>query len=296
MKIVITIFALPHEIDDLEQVVFQLKRASHLLSSHNTWAVDITVATSDYLVDWRRSSMPKSYFFEKLNRFHQLSDWCDCHFQLSDTMKGSLAQKHFSYNKHADADIYIWLDPDIIFGESTLALIESCITRMERDSLFILSPEIVKMWDSTWDCLVCDRFLDKPFDYQQHNNPFEDSGVKGEITLQEVKNTSPKQPRFKVGSGFFTTLPRNLFDYIPFPQSFGHYGLEDTFIMWAAEKLVASGKEEIKQFKIKNLVVCENYKYRFASQYTSHLSLHNRKEELKAISQRNFQTELAKIG
>jgi hypothetical protein len=32
--------------------------------------------------------------------------------------------------------------------------------------------------------------------------------------------------------------------------------------MWAAEKLMTTTDIEIHQFKIKNLVICENYKYR----------------------------------
>ena len=50
---------------------------------------------------------------------------------------------------------------------------------------------------------------------------------------------------------------KKLLDRITIPDSLGHYGLEDTFIMWGSEKLKIG-----QQFKIKNLVVCENYKYR----------------------------------
>ena len=258
MKIVLTIFALPQEIDDLEITVLQLKKAAKYLSGRHQWAMDITVATSDYLVDWQRSSLPRSFFFDKLKRLHVLTDWCAPHFQTSDSMRGSLVQKVYSYNRHADADIFIWLDPDIVFDERTLSFIEMAVEELKSSGLYVLTPEIVKMWDTTWDCIVNRDFLEKPFDYQKNNDPFSDAGIRGEIVLKEVVNNVPNQPRFKFGSGFFATMPRALFEAIPFPKTFGHYGLEDTFIMWAAEKLVRHRKAEIRQFKLEKLIVCEN--------------------------------------
>jgi len=78
------------------------------------------------------------------------------------------------------------------------------------------------------------------------------------------------------------------------PESFGHYGYEDTFIMIACEKLVREG-EDIQQFKIKNLVVCENYKYRNNSHYINNISVYDRREEFKKIGFNAFNDEIKKI-
>ena len=78
---------------------------------------------------------------------------------------------------------------------------------------------------------------------------------------------------------------KKLLDRITMPDSLGQYGLEDTFIMWGSEKL------RIGQFKIKNLVVCENYKYRD----NKHLSIYksiDRREEFKQIAIKNFPLEI----
>ena len=51
----------------------------------------------------------------------------------------------------------------------------------------------------------------------------------------------------------------------------------------------------IQQFKIKNLVVCENYKYRDNSFYKSFLSVNDMRETYLAFAEENAQMELQKI-
>ena len=65
--------------------------------------------------------------------------------------------------------------------------------------------------------------------------------------------------------------------------------------MIAAEKLVQTKQLDIQQFKLKNLVVCENYKYRNNSHYINNLSIYDRREEYKQIAESNFGKELEKI-
>jgi hypothetical protein len=62
--------------------------------------------------------------------------------------------------------------------------------------------------------------------------------------------------------------------------------------MWAAEKLMTTTDMEIYQFKIKNLVICENYKYRNNSHLLNHLSAFDKRDEFKKISEENFNQEL----
>ena len=102
------------------------------------------------------------------------------------------------------------------------------------------------------------EFLDKPLDYQKTNDPYKDSGIKGEVSIETVQNNFQNQPRFKFGGGWFTCISTPLLKRIGVPQSFGHYGYEDTFVMWASEKVIKTKGIDIQQFKLKNVVVCEN--------------------------------------
>lgn len=296
MKIVISIFCLPYEIDELENTLNQLRKSSYYLDNKIEWTLDVTMCISNDMVNWNKSSLSKSYFIDKLLKLSSHTDWCLKTFQASETIKGCVSQRRHCLKTYEDADYFIWLDTDIIFEERTLSYIESTIkTVSDQYQYSIITPEIVKIWDNTWDCLVNEQFLDKPIGYQKTNDPYKDSGIKGEISIQTIQNTIPNQPRFKFAGGWFTCISGNLLRRIGIPQSFGHYGYEDTFVMWASEKITQTTSDEIYQFKIQNLVVCENYKYRNNSHYINNLSVYDRREEFKKIAESNFNLELEQI-
>ena len=293
MKVVISIFCLPYEIDDLENTLNQLKKASHYIDKKIDWYLDVTMCLADDMVNWNKSSLPKKFFEDKLLKLLSITDWCTKNIQTSTEIKGCVSQRRYSLEKHREADYFIWLDTDIIFDERTLFYIEQSIKGTNKDYLqTIITPEIVRVWDNTWDCIVNEQFLDKPLEYQKTNDPYKDSGIKGDISIVPVNNSNSPQSRFKFAGGWFTCISGKLLNRIGVPDSFAHYGYEDTFLMVGSEKLVREQNEEIHQFKIKNLVVCENYKYRGHYHYLNSLSVYDRREEFKKISHDNFLPEL----
>jgi len=294
MKIVISIFALPYEIDELEKTLFQLKKSSQYISKKIEWVLDITMCVSDEMVNWKKSSLSKDYFIDKMLRITSQVDWCTKYIQTSEQILGCVSQRRESLKKHQDANFFIWLDTDIIFEETTLAYIENTIqSTYENYPYSIITPEIVRIWDTTWDCLVNENFIDKPLDYQKTNDPYEDCGVTGDISVETVFVDIKGQPEFKFAGGWFTCISGDLLRKIGIPDSFGHYGYEDTFVMHASHHL--SRQINIQQFKIKNLVVCENYKYRNFYEYQENLSMIDRREEFKKISFDNFKPELESL-
>ena len=293
MKVVISIFCLPYEIDDLENTLNQLKKASYYIDKKIDWCLDVTMCLADDMVNWNKSSLPKKFFEDKLLKLLSITDWCTKNIQTSTEIKGCVSQRRYSLEKHREADYFIWLDTDIIFDERTLFYIEQSIKGTNKDYLqTIITPEIVRVWDNTWDCIVNEQFLDKPLEYQKTNDPYKDSGIKGDISIVPVNNSNSPQSRFKFAGGWFTCISGKLLNRIGIPDSFAHYGYEDTFLMVGSEKLVREQNEEIHQFKIKNLVVCENYKYRGHYHYLNSLSVYDRREEFKKISHDNFLPEL----
>ena len=296
MKVVISIFCLPYEIDDLENTLIQLKKASYYIDKKIDWCLDVTMCLADDMVNWNKSSMPKKFFEDKLLKLLSTTDWCTKNIQTSTEIKGCVSQRRFSLEKHREADYFIWLDCDIIFDERTLFYLEQGMKGTNKDYLHtVITPEIVRVWDNTWDCIVNEEFLDKPLDYQKTNDPYKDSGIRGDISIVPVLNSNSPQSRFKFAGGWFTCISGKLLNRIGVPDSFAHYGYEDTFLMVGSEKLVREQNEEIHQFKIKNLVVCENYKYRGHYHYLNSLSVYDRREEFKKISHDNFLPELKKI-
>lgn len=295
MKGVITIFILPYEIDDLHRVLHQLKRSSFYLSDNIDWTVDVTMTIGSEMVDWSESILPKSFFEERLFELESEVDWCSVNFRSSSEINGCISQRRFALNTYNEADFFIWLDTDIIFDTRTLGYFQNSVQSIHSmyDN-YIITPEIVRIWDHTWDCLVNDKFLDKQVNYHLEHDPYEDSGIHGDVKLETVHNNIPNQPRFKFAGGWFTVISGNLLRTIRLPESFGHYGADDTFIMYGSEKLISRG-EEVVQFKLKNVVVCEDYKYRNHKSYTNHLKTFDRRDEYRKRANSNFNSELNNI-
>jgi len=188
-----------------------------------------------------------------------------------------------------DSKYYLWLDTDIIFDPLTLAHSINSIDVIEYAGFpkFVSIPEIVRQWDSTWDCLVNERFITKPIGYQATNNPHIDATIYGDPKLEEVRNNVPNQPYMKFGGGWFALISKELMKAIPFPENYGHYGLDDTYLMWGANILQ---DPTIKQFKLKNIVVCENYFDRITT-YKGQIQFIDKREEYK-----KYNEELLYIG
>jgi hypothetical protein len=290
MKFCISIFALPHEIDDLDLTLTQLGKAFEYVDESN-YILDVTLGVSNDLVMWEQSKLPLSYFQDKFNIMLNKCWWIkNKHFRLSENeVQGCVSKRRQTWLDHQDVDYHIWLDTDIIFDERTLTYLENVAGQLD-DKHAIITPEIVKVWDNTWDCLVNKNFLDKPNDYQKTNNPYKDSGIKGDISVETVVCNAPGQPTMKFAGGWFTCISKNILDKVTVPKSFGHYGLEDTFIMNSLELLKLG-----TQYKIKNLVVCENYKYRNNLHLTNYLASISRKDEFLKVAQNNFRTEIEKV-
>lgn len=296
MRIVISIFTLPHEIDELEATLTQLRRASYYLNKKHEWVLDVTMCLADDMVNWNQSSIPKQFFIDKMLKLSACVDWCAKYFKIEDSIKGCVSQRKQTLTQHDTADYYIWLDTDIVFDERTLTYFETILPIVEQQTKYsIITPEIVRIWDSTWDCLVNENYINKSLNYHKSNDPYVDSGIKGDVGLESISNSIPNQPRFKFAGGWFTCLSGDLLRRIGIPESFSHYGYEDTFVMWGAEKLMKTSDINIQQYKIKNLVVCENYRYRNNSHYINNLSIIDRREEFKKIAEENFNEELTKL-
>jgi len=296
-KIVITSFVMPHELDDLERVLIDLNKASKFIDGNN-YEFYISFSVSDYLFDWENSKIDKQFFIDRFNSLKPLTDWAaNSTYQIRDEIIGAFQTKRYAHIECKDATHFIWLDTDICFDERILFYMENAINVLKEEKIdkYFVTPEIVKYWDTTWDCLVNEKFINKELDYCKNCNPFVDSGEHGDVSIETVVNNVPGQPKTKFGAGWFTLLSKPLLDRIPLPESMGAYGPDDTFLMWAIEKLNNQKMDWIYQFKLKNYVICENYVYRNRKHYDTIINRIDRKEEFKKQAYNNFQTELDKI-
>jgi len=280
----LVVHILPQEIDWFEWQSKQLKQGSYYLDNDDKVLIDVTLNLN--LVKWEESKIPKEYFIEKFNNIKKLYDWADTNFIIDNDniCLGCNDKRRDSINKSISDNI-IYLDADLIFNPYILKYsIDSA--KIIEDEYYIVSPQIPKMWDNTWDSLVNKEFVNllpshenyKSFDAYKISNVFNDFNLKHNNT-------------FKMGGGWFNLISTNLLKYIKIPESLGPYGLDDTFIIECA-KLMKNQNYHINQYIIENMIVAENLKYR-DNLYEKYLKVIDMKDDFRKNSHEVFTNEVS---
>jgi hypothetical protein len=152
---------MPHELDDLERVLVDLNKTSKYVDGNN-YEFYISFSASDYLFNWANSKVDKQFFIDRFNSLKSLTDWASkSTFQIREEIMGAFSNKIYAHRECNDATHFIWLDTDICFDDRILHYMESAVDVIESENItnkYFITPEIVKYWDTTWDCLVNETF------------------------------------------------------------------------------------------------------------------------------------------
>jgi len=294
MKGVITIFVMPQEIEDLALLLYQLKTNSVFVSGEVQYKVDITLCLSDELTDWENTKLPKDYFRERIQELcAKYLDWCEYELVIENGKQilGCVSQRRESLKKNPDSDFFIWLDCDMLFKESTLFYAETVYKIIKEQGLemFIVTPQFVKQWDNNWDIIVNKNYWNTDINYHLNNDSFRD------IYPQEEKTGIAQINQFKFAGGWFTLITKSLLEKIGIPESFGHYGLEDTFIM-ACSAMLSQKDIPVYQFIMENLICGENKRYRTNDTIRKYITSKDRKEEFRKIAESNWDKEISNFN
>ena len=289
MKGVITIFAMPQELEDLALTLNMLKRNSAFIDPSVQYKVDVTMCLSDELTDWENSKLPKEYIKERtIELVEKYLDWCLWDLQWDNpNILGCVSQRRTSLQRNTDADFFIWLDCDFIFKDTTLYYITSAYQMIKQSGIdnFIVTPQFVKQWDTTWDVVVNENYLSYPLNYHESANVY----IDGLPQLQEINVKEIETIKF--AGGWFTLLPKTLLNKIGIPESLGHYGLEDTFVS-ECSKIMKSKGDNVSQFVLENLIIGESYTNRPNQTIKKYITSKSKKQEFTKIATDNFPNEL----
>lgn len=287
MKTQIIVHLMPYEIDWFEWQAKQLKVSSHYLKSDDNITLDITLNLN--FVDWNDSKIPKEFFIEKFNHcIDTCFDWCDVikDINTDKTCLGCADKRRTSIRTYKDVDAFIYLDADLIFSPLTLKLLLDS-AKLVNNEYFIISPQIPKLWDDSWNVLMNSTYADFPWDNKTFIDPYTViTTVYGNPLLKPISN-------FKLGGGWFNLISTNLLRLIDLPDSFGSYGPDDTFLMYGAQILKQAGYD-VQQWVVENLVVSENHKYRVNS-YTNLLVNTNDRNKFREDSDTKLIEEVHKL-
>lgn len=162
---------MPWEIDHALLIADKLKDSINYIDNTHTIYIDTVLNLSSYIIDWNQSQLPKEFFIEKYNLFNDILGSRFIH--KSKIYDGSELYGHLDLQKQlsqSNIDYYWLICPDITFSTTLLYyLIES--SKQLNDEYFVLTPQIYKCWDATWDLLVNKNFKDIPYSqYLQKNS------------------------------------------------------------------------------------------------------------------------------
>lgn len=281
-KVLIHLFPMVDDIDNLERtLVFLRQNALHVDKSKFYVILDVTYPLSDYFVDWGKSTIKQDYFINKFENLKKYGDWCDeSYFHIDEEIKGCIDMCINNIYRY-DVDSTIMLDNDIVFNPYTLnTMLEAALIAKTETSKYILTPEYVKMWDGSWDIVTNTNFVNKSNDpfYVLVNDPIDDSfPIYGDINIKPLVYNNQKI--FKFGGGWFTLFSKELLDWIEFPRDIKGYGAMDTFIMECCRYM-----PDAIQYKVENLIICEDRKYFGKSAYSSYITNIDRRHEHKEES------------
>lgn len=283
----IVIHTLPHEIDQLEQLLIRLKYNANYLTNNEQILIDVILNCN--LVNWNTSSLPKSFFKNKFNQLEQLTKtWANTKFEINEdgTIQGCVSHRRKSIQE-TESDALLILDTDIFFSDTLLYFIYNAVETLKNENpYFILTPQTTPMWDNSWNVIVNNQFKNDDIHFRSRD-PYKYAQCLGDVSIKPINE-------FKFGGGWATLISTPLLKHIGIPESLGHYGLEDTFIMICSQIMKQKGIN-VTQFILENEIIVEDHLFR-PNPYKEYLITINKQEEFRKIAHENFQNEVNKFN
>lgn len=300
----IVIHCLPREIDHLERLCNVLRESYYFVPNEINIILDVTLNLNKEFTNWEESTIPKDFFIQKFNNIKQFNDWTFNNlFDIDEEGKclGINDKRRNSINDDVASDYIMYLDLDVFISNLSLIPLVAAFDSIE-DEYLIISAELVRLWDSSWDELVNDSFKTEDHEYFKNIDPFKVS----RLTYDNVSENGfgiRKVNSIKFGGGWFNVFSTNLLKFITVPDSLGSYGLDDTFVMFAAAAMKRAGYN-INQYVLNGIMCVENNKYSMYdynpyANFIADKSFENKgrdfKKNAKQQSHENFDIELRKF-
>ena len=269
MKYHISIHISPYEIDNYQTFIHQLRRNLNHVEDEIIFTPYLNL--SKYFYNWEDSTLSPFYFVDRFNELNDIvREYCviDEHVNFDEKILGAFSYKTMFLNKYKnEVDAFIWFDSDMIFPDNTIHMLIASHKSSET-KYCIVTPQIHRLWDTTWDILVNKDYINIP---ASHDNYFGFDGYSLYKRNDEDIFLDTSKQKFKFASGWCNLLSSELFrDLIDFTYDLGHYGPDDTFIMCLLDYYKHIGKD-INQYIVRGVVVTENYKHSL-NQYKDYIT------------------------
>ena len=244
---------MPWEIDYALLTFSQLKKSSYYLNSEDKVYIHVGLNLSNYTINWENSKIPKQFFIDKFNSLISILDFAEVQTIIyeGDKLWGHLDLEKSHIEPHID--YYISICPDMWFSEHLLYyLIESA--KQIKNKYFIITPEIHKLWDHTWDEITNSNYINLPYDKWDKSNIFDIQNVASNLEepyLQPANN-------FKF-AGWFDLYSKSFFeDLCPVHKDWVGYGPWDFYSMLISDYVKKQGVD-VQEYILRNQIIFEYY-------------------------------------
>ena len=280
---------MPSELEDYSDMLDKLNESSKYLDKNDWISVQATLNLSPMIIDWKNSDVQPQLFKDYFTKLKEKCDWAnEIVFDIveDNSILGTTSQKREIIK--GDYDQFILLDGDMIFHPTTLKYMLN--TSYQTDGKYFITPQIVRLWDSSWDILVHKDYMhiecQKNGYYREHHPDKTLNQIVDDVNVKLA-------PYFKFGCGWFVLYSKDIMDLVGIPEFLGHYGPEDTFLMAASEVAKRKG-HNINQYILDGLLVSENKIYRKNS-YEGKIKYIDLKDEFRNEAWSKFNDELKKF-
>ena len=150
---------MPWEIDYALLSFIQFKKSKYYLSQEDNISIETVLNLSSYIINWDNSKLPKQFFIDKYN---EISNLLIDYNHIKRIYDGDKIYGHLNLQKEcisSEVDYYMGICPDMYFSEHLLAyMIEGA--KSIKNEYFVITPQISKLWDNSWDILVNPLYQD----------------------------------------------------------------------------------------------------------------------------------------
>lgn len=247
-KTLIVTHVMPLELEMFERFIsYYTNTFKYLDPSKDSITLYASLNLNPELTDWDASELKQQYF---IDRFTKAMEGIPSYLQIviDDSLWGTTQQKREVIKM--DYDYFIFVDPDIAVHEQLLKVQLMAAERLSGP--FVLSPNIPRWWDSSWDYIVHPEFKNEEF------SQFKDLSLWDKTFNQKIDGVDLRLIKaFKFGCGMHTLYSKEFWDLIGIPEEFGGYGSEDTFAMNAALIARHAGKD-VRQYVLDGIYITED--------------------------------------
>jgi hypothetical protein len=252
MDIKVIYHFMPWEIDYALLTFTQLKKSKYYLSKDINITIDSVLNLSSYVIDWEKSPLSKDFFIKK---YDALSLLLKDYNHNKKVYKGNNLYGHLDNHRESvgeEFDYYIAIAPDMYFSEHLLYYLCESVKNIKND-YFVLTPQISKLWDSTWDEITDPNYLNIDYNNWDKVDTFDIrynlKNQDQDINLYPTKNNK--------WAGWFDLYSKAFYeDLAPIHQDWRGYGPWDWYSMMLSQYAKQNGVD-FQQYLLKGQTIFE---------------------------------------